>query len=209
MYHVKVRGYKGKWSAIDSTIVRGLKLYMMEHDTHEDEIACIIIDENKKVILDEVYNKFEHIIDLILEELDYIDYINKKMLAFEIDESKKVEVYYNLHRKCLSVRQSGKVVGHVDSIELHSAEFVVREAGRQRVLREKVKNVHAFVRGYLVQLQHVPNYAGCSGVKSATYNPYKYSKFVDAYDTKRELLGKSYTVEISGTERAIWYVNKD
>lgn len=58
-----------------------------------------------------------------------------------------VRVYRNLTRGCLSVMRRGLVVAHVESVALHGARFVVQEAGRQRVLRDRRKNVHAFVEG--------------------------------------------------------------
>ncbi len=66
----------------------------------------------------------------------------------------RVEVYRNLHKNCYSVRaltgeNKGKVIDHVQSITLKDAKFVVQPAGRKRVLREKRKNVHAFVRGHI------------------------------------------------------------
>ena len=61
--------------------------------------------------------------------------------------NKNVEVYYNLHKKCLSVRKRGLVIDHVSSILLKNAEFVVQPAGRKRVVKEKRKNVHAYIRG--------------------------------------------------------------
>jgi len=36
-----------------------LKLYLLEHETFGDDAASIIIDENKKVVLDDVYNGFD------------------------------------------------------------------------------------------------------------------------------------------------------
>jgi len=63
-----------------------------------------------------------------------------------------VEVYRNLHRRCFSIRsvETGRVIGHAtDGVGLVRAEFKVSEAGRQRVLRERRKNVHAVVRGTL------------------------------------------------------------
>lgn len=60
-----------------------------------------------------------------------------------------VEVYRNLHRGGYSVRQNGRVIGHTNELILMDAEFVVQEGGRQRVLRTGVKNVHAWVRGYV------------------------------------------------------------
>jgi len=87
--------------------------------------------------------------------------------------NKDVEVYYNLHKKCLSVRRKGIVIDHVNSILLKNARFVVQPAGRKRVLKEKRKNVHAFVRGERVA---VASFDGRS--ERITYNPYKYKSFV-------------------------------
>jgi len=87
--------------------------------------------------------------------------------------NKNVEVYYNLHKKCLSVRRRGIVIDHVNSILLKNARFVVQPAGRKRVLKEKRKNVHAFVRGERVA---VASFDGKS--ERITYNPYKYKSFV-------------------------------
>lgn len=64
-----------------------------------------------------------------------------------------VEVYRNVSRSdgpWFSVRASGVVVAHVRGITLYGpARFAVGWRGRQRVLESGVKNVHAFVRGYV------------------------------------------------------------
>ena len=90
----------------------------------------------------------------------------------------KVFVYFNLRRKCLSVKalegpMKGRVIRHVNSIVLSCATFKVSEAGRQRVLRERRKNVHAGVVGHHTD---VPMHWG----DPIKYNPYKYSSFVHA-----------------------------
>lgn len=69
----------------------------------------------------------------------------------------RVEVYYNLHSGRWSVRaldgeHRGRVVAHAAQVTISDAEFAVSEAGRQRVIREQRKNVHAFVRGELLQI---------------------------------------------------------
>ena len=92
----------------------------------------------------------------------------------------KVFVYFNLHRKCLSVRamegpRKGRVIRHVNSIVLSCATFKVSEAGRQRVLRERRKNVHAGIVGYDNHAD-VPMHWG----DPVKYNPYKYTSFVHA-----------------------------
>ena len=93
------------------------------------------------------------------------------------------------------------VVGHADAVTLQGCKFVVNQAGRQRVIKEKRKNVHAFVEGQIVHLVGFTSYKGRM-VQSAvpdgysrfmvdvTYNPYKYESFV----TK----GNDYPIHSSG-----------
>lgn len=91
-----------------------------------------------------------------------------------IDESKRVYVYFNLHKRCWSVRQDGRIVKHAYKVLLRDCKYLVGQAGRKKVLKDKRKNVHAGVSGYLVD--HVPNVPeACNEV---TYNPYKYKTFV-------------------------------
>lgn len=86
-----------------------------------------------------------------------------------IDPNKKVEVYKNLHTGLWSIRQEGIVRCHTKMATLRDAEFIVGPKGRQRVLREKRKNVHAFVRGFLVSPKVFSTFRGWMRVR---YNPY-------------------------------------
>lgn len=88
----------------------------------------------------------------------------------------KVFVYFNLHRKCFSVKalegiNKGRVIDHSNFVALDNVTFKVSESGRQRVLREQRKNVHAGVVGTLVAAYKV-------GSERVTYNPYKGSNFI-------------------------------
>lgn len=60
------------------------------------------------------------------------------------------DLYWNTHKRLFSVRHKGKVIAHTEKAFVYEPQFVVSEAGRQRVLREGVKNVHAVVRGHFV-----------------------------------------------------------
>ena len=98
----------------------------------------------------------------------------------------RVEVYRNLHKNCYSVRaltgeNKGRVIDHVRSITLKDATFVVQPAGRDRVLREKRKNVHAFVRGY------VTDESITHGMR-VRYDPY----LNDAFVITRPMWSKDY-----------------
>tara|TARA_B100000214_G_C23706204_1_gene507597 strand:+ start:72 stop:500 length:429 start_codon:yes stop_codon:yes gene_type:complete len=79
----------------------------------------------------------------------------KQESRYKIDFDKKVYVYRNLHKGCWSVRQSGLVKAHSLEMEMFSCMMKINQAGWLRVIREKRKNVHAFVHGYI----H-PNFIG-------------------------------------------------
>ena len=103
----------------------------------------------------------------------------------------RVEVYWNLRKGCYSVRdcKTGRVVEHTNSLWIRNALFVVRQAGREKVLRDKQKNVHAFVRGELGEGMLIPYKES----REATYNPYKYSTFVDK-KTEKVLYNARYAM---------------
>jgi hypothetical protein len=93
---------------------------------------------------------------------------------------KEVRVYRNLRNKLLSVQAKVKgswlVIGHTNSINLCAPRFVVSKAGRDRVIREQRKNVHAFVIGTVTD-ETIGE--GCA-VRQVTYNPYRFDSFVEA-----------------------------
>lgn len=97
-----------------------------------------------------------------------------------VDPGRPVWIYRNLrpgksmNDRAFSVMQDGLVVGHSDYIRVKDAKFVVREGGRQRVLREKRKNVHAFVVGTVIDPM-----TRCPGRwHPVRYNPYVVHTFV-------------------------------
>jgi len=116
------------------------------------------------------------------------------------------EVYYNLHKQCLSIRNistglmsadwadpSWKHVMHMEAVNMQDVTFAVQPAGRLKVVNTGRKNVHAFVRGTVlsyVSLDDPWTYNTyhqrlTTDVMSnpkmieVTYNPYKYDSFVD------------------------------
>lgn len=95
-----------------------------------------------------------------------------------------VDVYRNLNQDCLSVRSResdtyGQVIAHVERAIVNGVEFVVQPAGRQRVLEDERKNVHAFVRGVWHPTVDV---AAPDHAYDITYNPYEYDSFVTRTD---------------------------
>lgn len=92
-----------------------------------------------------------------------------------------IRAYFNLHKRLFSVQEKvngvWKVMRHVNFLVLKDVKFKVSEAGRQRVLREKRKSVHAYVYGEELTEYEIDS----SGHVSIFYDPYKYESFVDEY----------------------------
>lgn len=90
------------------------------------------------------------------------------------------------HKNMFSVRQKGKVVAYTDNIVLKNCEYVVGEGGRQRVLKTRRKNVHAFIRGILSSVGEVrdaelkiflTDLDSALKTRVVSYNPYKAPHF--------------------------------
>lgn len=92
-----------------------------------------------------------------------------------IDKHRRIQIYRNLQKECFSIMQDGVVVDYRLEISITSARFNVQPAGREKVRKSKVKNVHAMVTGYLEDLYPWT----LSKFNHAIYNPYKHDTFVD------------------------------
>ncbi len=78
------------------------------------------------------------------------------------------------------LRPRGLVVLHADFVVLSDVEFRVRKGGKEKVRKEKSKNVHAFVIGTLEDYceypcEEIPNLDGGDVI---SYNPYVNDSFV-------------------------------
>lgn len=90
---------------------------------------------------------------------------------------KKVEIYRNLNNGMWSIKLNGKVVGYSKYLTLSGPiEFKVSEAGRQRVIRQKRKNVHARIVGYIKDFAEHPRFKYKSLI---SYDPYCCGFFFD------------------------------
>lgn len=106
----------------------------------------------------------------------------------------RVRVYLNLHQPghlsvvALEGPNKGKVVAHTLAVVLDDCQFAVSESGRQRVIREQSKNVHAAIRGVVTAIACSPEersdferradellIQGCP----VYYNPYRTALFLN------------------------------
>jgi len=120
-----------------------------------------------------------------------------------VDLKRPVEVYKNLNRDCYSVRQDGIVRFHTHTICLKNVEYKVSKAGRQRVLREKRKNVHAVVKGTIVHSRELWYEKLPFAADFVTYNPYKNDSFYVVGDGEK--IKKSMYADLYNNEPILVY----
>lgn len=123
----------------------------------------------------------------------------------EVKQEQKVSCFFNLHKHVFSIESNimerGKkrklICAHGNNICLRNVTFKVNETGRQRVLQEKRKNVHAYVQGEFVGTD-----SWTLGMKEAYYNPYKQDCFTDK-ETGERLDHAEYVILL---DKKIFYI---
>ncbi|ATI18856.1 hypothetical protein SEA_DIANE_72 [Streptomyces phage Diane] len=80
----------------------------------------------------------------------------------------------------ISVKVPGQPIEYASAVLLSDVEFRVHERGRQRAVRQSVRNVHAWVIGEVEEVRKDPValFIG-SDYRQAVYDPWKGSTFVD------------------------------
>ncbi|PWJ22719.1 uncharacterized protein DUF4316 [Faecalicatena orotica] len=58
-YNIEVDGHIGTWYVIDTEVVNSTKYFLLEHEEHGDGAACVIVDGDGKLVLDDVWNGFD------------------------------------------------------------------------------------------------------------------------------------------------------
>lgn len=87
-----------------------------------------------------------------------------------------VSVYRNLRTGNFSILKNGRVVKRADGIIITQAKFIVSQKGKERVLKEKRKNVHAMIRGLYMGYDYIMD---TSHLTECYYNPYKTETFIN------------------------------
>jgi hypothetical protein len=83
-------------------------------------------------------------------------------------------IYRNLRTGGFSVRHKGLVIERITDGVAFDATFKVNEGGRQRVLRERQKNIHSFV---VAQGLARKTYHTSEGLTEIKYDPYQQDCF--------------------------------
>ncbi len=116
-------------------------------------------------------------------------------------QGKRVKVYKNLHNGLWSIKdvKTGLVLGHTSEVTLFDCEYKVSQKGRERVLKEKQKNIHAYIIGsylgdYFNTKKEITKsgYASMqNGTETVTYNPYKENHFTTLESNRTKVIKKS------------------
>ena len=83
----------------------------------------------------------------------------------------------------ISLKVPGWAIEYVSHVEMQGVEFKVHEKGRQRCIREAVRNVHAWVVGEVTLQEYGPGYdvhLDKDRWRKAVYDPFKGGTFVDS-----------------------------
>ena len=77
--------------------------------------------------------------------------------------------------------QDGQLKASAKSVRLSAVEFLVRDSGRQKMLRERRKIVHAYAEGLLVDFTHPSEARELDALegRGVYYNAYEAGTFLD------------------------------
>ena len=68
--HIAVEGHTGTWYAIDETEIGGEKFFLLEHEEHGDMAACVAVDEQGKLVAEDLWDGFDdEFLDAVKEYL--------------------------------------------------------------------------------------------------------------------------------------------
>ncbi|WP_372997680.1 hypothetical protein [Marinobacter sp.] len=106
----------------------------------------------------------------------------------------KVKLYKNLNRQrrfslvAMEGEHKGKVLGYSPAVLVRSVEMKVSEAGRQTVIRQGVRNVHAHCICFVEDLaSELPPNVATEKAKRITYQPFLCGHFWDREDPKQPI----------------------
>lgn len=98
--------------------------------------------------------------------------------GYNLEKGQRIQVYRNLRNDKFSIRdvKTRRVIAYGTDIILSNIKMNVQKSGRERVLREKWINVHAFVTG---TFEGDDNVDLNQNWEVAYYNPYTTETFIN------------------------------
>lgn len=73
--NIKIEGHIGTWYVIDQiTYDRAPytlgQLFLLEHEDYGDEAACLIVDSQGNIVMEDVWNGFDDLLDNLDESME-------------------------------------------------------------------------------------------------------------------------------------------
>ncbi len=121
-----------------------------------------------------------------------------------IDPTRPIRCYRNLHNNCISIKQQGIVRCHADRVSLEICRFIISKSGQLRVRKEKKKNVHAYIQGFVFDPTW-PDAPEPVDWRTAYYNPYTTDYWKDSESGKPLTSANIVSVEIDGPHCVVRY----
>ena len=82
--NIKIEGHIGTWYVIESEMIAGKSLFLLESEQYGDEAASLIVDGMRNIILEDVYNGFDDYREKLLLE--------NNILSFDKDQSMRKSI---------------------------------------------------------------------------------------------------------------------
>lgn len=86
----------------------------------------------------------------------------------------RVDIHYHLRRRDYAITSGSRVIAYADQISLTQVEFRVQPAGRARAIRERRRQVHAYAKGAVSDINADHD---VSALQRITYNPFRHAFF--------------------------------
>jgi hypothetical protein len=114
-----------------------------------------------------------------------------------IDAEKPIHLYRNLTKKGIwySIKQDGFVVAHATAICMSNVTFMIKKWEKERAIRTKIRNVHAFIVG-----RYATSGMGTSAERNdlpirIKYNPFSnFGFYYEMCDDKKEIKGARFII---------------
>lgn len=79
-----IEGKEGSWLAYDSIIIDGKEFFLMEHTAYGTDAANVVLDEDGKLVVDQVFHGFDETVQKQIKE-----YLNPTLSVQETEKQKK------------------------------------------------------------------------------------------------------------------------
>ena len=105
----------------------------------------------------------------------------------KINYDEPVKIYRCLNKKgyVFSIMQNNLVVAHTNFFVVKNPKFKINESGKIKAIQSKIRNVHAFIEGYLGEIEDILNCFSWT----LLYEPFKNKGFYigNSDDPKNEI----------------------